>query len=74
MPGIFYTKPSPESENYKKSGDLVNKGDILCLIEVMKTFNQIESEQRGIFISYQAENGQLVTIGQVIAVVQTEAI
>ena len=44
LPGIFYKRPSPDSDDFKNEGDQISTGDTLFLIEVMKTFNHIESE------------------------------
>ncbi|MBO0356047.1 biotin carboxyl carrier domain-containing protein [Muricauda ruestringensis] len=72
MPGVFYTKSSPDSEVYKKPGDPVRKDDIICLIEVMKTYNQIVSEHVGTFVSYEVENEELVMVGQVLAIIEVD--
>ena len=42
--GTFYRKPSPDKEPFVKVGDIVNKGDVLCIIEAMKMMNEIKSE------------------------------
>ncbi|MBS9718923.1 acetyl-CoA carboxylase [Pseudohalocynthiibacter aestuariivivens] len=67
LPGTFYTKPSPEALPYKNSGDPVVVGDIVGLIEVMKTFIEIKSEVPGTFSGYVAADGSPVTAGQVLA-------
>lgn len=40
--GRFYSRPTPESEAFVKAGDEITKGQVVCLLEVMKTFNRIE--------------------------------
>jgi len=47
MVGIFYRKPDPEKPPYVNVGDEVKKGSVICLIEAMKLFNEIESEVSG---------------------------
>lgn len=42
MIGTFYRKPSPDKEMFVKVGDIVKNGDVLCIIEAMKLFNEIE--------------------------------
>jgi len=70
LPGIFYRRPSPESEDFKKEGDHVGIGDTICLIEVMKTFNHIESEVDGALVNYLLDNEEPVMVGQVIAIIE----
>ncbi|MEL4307147.1 acetyl-CoA carboxylase biotin carboxyl carrier protein [Joostella sp. CR20] len=45
--GTFYRKPSPDKPNFVEVGDTIGKGDVLCIIEAMKLFNEIESEVSG---------------------------
>lgn len=47
MIGTFYRKPSPEKEEFVKVGDNIGTGDVVCVIEAMKLFNEIESEISG---------------------------
>ena len=47
MIGTFYRKPSPDKDEFVKVGDTINKGDVVCVIEAMKLFNEIESEVSG---------------------------
>jgi acetyl-CoA carboxylase biotin carboxyl carrier protein len=42
MIGTFYRRPSPDKEMFVKVGDIVKNGDVLCIIEAMKLFNEIE--------------------------------
>ncbi|MBI2606561.1 MAG: acetyl-CoA carboxylase biotin carboxyl carrier protein [Deltaproteobacteria bacterium] len=62
--GTFYRSPSPEAEPYVKEGQMVKKGDVLCIIEAMKLMNEIESETSGKIVSVLAENGQPVEYGE----------
>jgi len=62
--GTFYISPSPESEPYVKVGDKINKGMVLCIIEAMKTMNEIESELDGEIVAVLAKHGSPVEYGQ----------
>ena len=54
LPGTFYRKPSPDKPSYKEDGDSVAKGDVIGLIEVMKSFNEVKAESDG-KITFMAE-------------------
>lgn len=45
--GTFYRKPSPDKSVFVEVGNIISKGDVLCVIEAMKLFNEIESEISG---------------------------
>ena len=45
--GTFYRKPSPDKPVFTEVGSVISKGDVLCVIEAMKLFNEIESEVSG---------------------------
>jgi acetyl-CoA carboxylase biotin carboxyl carrier protein len=47
MIGTFYRSASPEMDAFVKVGDVVKPGDVVCIIEAMKLFNEIESEVSG---------------------------
>ena len=68
--GTFYRKPSPDSDPFVKVGDIVKKGQVLCIIEAMKMMNEIKSEFDGEVSSIEIENGQPVEFGQTIIVIQ----
>ena len=68
--GTFYRKPSPDSDPFVKVGDVVKKGQVLCIIEAMKMMNEIKSEYDGEVSSIQIEDGQPVEFGQTIIVIQ----
>jgi oxaloacetate decarboxylase (Na+ extruding) subunit alpha len=62
--GTFYRSSSPDKPPYVEIGDLVKKGQVLCIIEAMKLMNEIESEQAGKIVQILVENGQPVEYGQ----------
>ncbi|PKE39942.1 acetyl-CoA carboxylase biotin carboxyl carrier protein [Macrococcoides caseolyticum] len=64
MVGTFYKSPSPEADPYVKVGDKVKNDSIVCILEAMKLFNEIQAEVSGEIIEILAEDGQLVEYGQ----------
>lgn len=64
MVGTFYRAPSPGAKPFVETGQAVNVGDTLCIIEAMKMLNQIEADIAGILKSILVENGQPVEFGQ----------
>lgn len=67
VPGTFYTQASPEAPVYKAKGDAVAVGDVIGLVEVMKTFIEIKAEVAGTFAGYSVDNEAAVTAGQTLA-------
>lgn len=67
LPGTFYHRPSPEDAAFKNPGDAVAIGDVIGLIEVMKTFIEVKAEIAGTFKAYTAENEQAVQAGEPLA-------
>ena len=64
MVGIIYITPKPSSPPFVKKGQKVKKGDTICLIEAMKTFNEIKSDKDGLIHSILVKNGEAVEFGQ----------
>jgi acetyl-CoA carboxylase biotin carboxyl carrier protein len=62
--GTFYRAASPDKAPYVEVGDVVKKGQVLCIIEAMKLMNEIESETAGKIIQIIVENGQPVEYSQ----------
>lgn len=62
--GIFYRAPSPSSPPFVKEGEVVKAGQILCMIEAMKVFNEIKAEFAGTVLTALVENGKPVKSGQ----------
>ncbi len=71
MPGVFYRKPSPEEPNFKNEGDPVKKGDVIGLIEVMKTFHQVQSDFEGTLTEFKVDDSDAIAPGVVLAEVET---
>lgn len=66
LPGTFYRRPSPDKPAYKNDGDKVAKGDVVGLIEVMKSFTELKADAAG-KIKFIAENEEPVMAGQPLA-------
>lgn len=64
MVGTLYSAPSPESEPYVKVGSKVTEDSIVCIVEAMKLFNEIEGEVSGEIVEILVEDGELVEYGQ----------
>lgn len=66
MPGIFYRRPSPETACYVEVGQVIKKGDVVGLIEVMKQYSEIVAEKDGVIKAILIEDGDAVEAGQII--------
>lgn len=64
MVGTFYRAPAPEKPPYVQVGDIVQKGQVVCIIEAMKLFNEIQSEVSGKIVRILVENAQPVEYDQ----------
>lgn len=64
MIGTFYRSPSPDKPSFVNVGDTVNTGDVLCIIEAMKLFNEIESEVSGKIVKVLVDDTTPVEYGQ----------
>lgn len=66
--GTFYRAKSPKDKPYVSVGDIVHKGDVVCMVEAMKTMNEIQSDQEGIVKEICVEDSSMVEYGQVLIV------
>lgn len=64
MVGTFYRRPKPDQPTYVEVGSKIKEGDILCIIEAMKLFNEIESEISGEIVEITAKDGSPVEYDQ----------
>jgi len=64
MSGIFYRAPSPSSPPYVREGDAVKEGQVICVLEAMKVFNELKAEQDCIIEKVLSENGKPVEPNQ----------
>jgi acetyl-CoA carboxylase biotin carboxyl carrier protein len=71
--GTFYESPSPGSPPFVKPGDLVEAGQVLCIIEAMKLMNEIESDVAGEVVKTFVSNNQPVEYGQPLFAIRPRA-
>lgn len=67
LPGTFYRASAPDQPPYKKEGDAVAVGDVVGLIEVMKSFTEVRSEVAGTIAKFVVDNEEPVMAGQPLA-------
>ncbi len=67
LPGTFYRSSSPDKPPFKADGDAVAVGDVIGLIEVMKSFHEVKSEIAGANIRFAADNEEPVMAGALLA-------
>src|SRR5712672_2879940 len=72
MIGTFYRSSNPDSPPFVSVGDKVTKGQVVCIIEAMKLFNEIESEVSGTIVKAMVENSSPVEYDQVLFVVEPD--
>jgi biotin carboxyl carrier protein len=70
LPGTFYRKPAPDRPPFKADGDAVAAGDVVGLVEVMKTFIEVKSDVAGRILRFVAESDAPIGPGDVIAEVE----
>ena len=58
--GTFYRRPAPDKDPYVKVGDVIDAGQIVCIVEAMKMMNEIKSEFSGKIVSIEVEDGEPV--------------
>ena len=64
LTGVFYRQPAPDSEPFVSEGDRVEVGQVLCVLEAMKLFNEIQSDYAGTVVRVLPGNAELVTQGE----------
>ncbi|TCI73085.1 acetyl-CoA carboxylase biotin carboxyl carrier protein [Exiguobacterium sp. SH0S7] len=64
MVGTFYSRPAPDKDTYVKVGDRVEMGQVVCILEAMKLFNDVEAEISGEVVEILVADGDLVEYGQ----------
>ena len=71
MIGTFYRRPSPDKPNFVEEGDIITTGKVLCVIEAMKLFNEIESEISGRIVKILVDDASPVEFDQPLFEVET---
>ena len=64
MVGTFYRAPNPEAPSYVEVGQVIEPGQVICIIEAMKLMNEIKSEIRGKILEILVDNAEPVEFGQ----------
>jgi biotin carboxyl carrier protein len=68
LPGTFFRRPAPDKPVYKEAGDQVAVGEVIGLVEVMKTFYEVKSDTAGRIATFLVENEAPVQAGDVLVV------
>ena len=64
LPGVFYRKPAPDKPAFKSDGDIVAVGDVIGLIEVMKSFIEVHADAGGKIVRFVVEDEEPIMAGQ----------
>lgn len=67
LPGTFYRRPDPNAEVFVNEGDSVKAGDVVGLVEIMKSFHEIKADEGGTVERFLVENEDTVEAGQDLA-------
>jgi acetyl-CoA carboxylase biotin carboxyl carrier protein len=64
LTGVFYRSSSPDADMFVNEGDRVSEGQVVCILEAMKLFNEIQSDYSGTIVRIVPGNGELVSQGE----------
>lgn len=70
MVGTFYRAPSPEAPPYVEAGQIIEPGQVICIIEAMKLMNEIKSEIKGKILEIIVDNAEPVEFGQAMFIIE----
>jgi acetyl-CoA carboxylase biotin carboxyl carrier protein len=70
MVGTFYRSPSPEAAAYAEVGQIIEPGQVICIIEAMKLMNEIKSEVKGKILEILVDNAEPVEFGQPVFLIE----
>jgi biotin carboxyl carrier protein len=68
LPGTFYRKPSPDADAFVNEGEAVKPGDVVGLVEIMKSFHEVHADEGGVLERFLIDSEDAVEAGQDIAV------
>ena len=68
--GTFYQSSSPDKEPFVKVGQTIQEGDVVCIIEAMKLFNEVQSDYSGVVKKILVQDGDLMEYGQPIMIIE----
>ena len=68
LPGTFYRRPDPGADPFVDEGDEVKTGDVVGLVEIMKSFHEVKTDDSGVVSRFLVENEDTVEAGQDVAV------
>jgi acetyl-CoA carboxylase biotin carboxyl carrier protein len=71
LPGTFYRRPNPQADPYVKEHEEVKIGDVVGLVEIMKSFHEIPSDAEGRIAAFLVEDATLVDAGQDLITLET---
>ena len=72
--GTFYRSPSPDADPYVEEGEIIKKGQVLCIVEAMKLMNEIESETDGRVVKILVESTTAVEYGQPLFLIDPKSV
>lgn len=67
FPGTFYRRPSPDADPFVSEGQRVESGDVVGLVEIMKSFHEVRADDGGVLDRFLVDNEEAVEVGQDIA-------
>lgn len=70
MVGTFYRAANPEAKPFVEVGDMVKKGDVLCILEAMKMLNEIQADCNGQIVDILVENGSMIDYGKTLFLIE----
>ncbi|MBQ3775878.1 MAG: acetyl-CoA carboxylase biotin carboxyl carrier protein [Ruminobacter sp.] len=70
MVGTFYRRPSPDASNFVEEGASVKEGATVCIIEAMKTMNQIAADKTGVIKKILVADGETVEFDQPLFIIE----
>ncbi len=67
LPGTFYRRPAPDQPPFKEAGDRIALGDVVGLVEVMKSFHEIKADAAGTLKAFLVEDEDAIRAGEAVA-------